>query len=65
MWTPADFPQGVLTTISLIGGVAGDGAARACAGCEALLPLCSVAVTACLRAYLLPSCWSGIPECQV
>ena len=40
------FPQGVLTTIILIGSVAAVKWARACAGCEAGLPLCSVAVAA-------------------
>ena len=44
--TSCIFPQGVLTTVTLVGGVAGDGGARACARCEAGLPLCSVAVTA-------------------
>lgn len=39
------FPQGVLATVTLVGRVAGDGEARACAGCEAGLPLCSVTVT--------------------
>ena len=38
------FPHGVLATITLIEGVAGDGGARACTGCEVGLPLCSLAV---------------------
>ena len=33
------FPQGVLAAVTLVRGVAGDGGARACAGCEAGLPL--------------------------
>ena len=38
------FPQGVLAAITLVGGRAGDGGARAIARCELGLPLCSVAV---------------------
>ena len=40
------FPQGLLATITLIGGVVDAGGARACAGCEAGLPLCSRSVGA-------------------
>ena len=40
------FPQGVVTTLTLLGAVAGDGGARAGSRCEAGLPLCSVAITA-------------------
>ena len=39
------FPQGVLVVTPLIGGVLGVVISRACAGCEAGLHLCSVAVT--------------------
>ena len=39
------FPQGVLAAITLVGGGAGDGGAKAGTGCEAGLPLCSVAIT--------------------
>ena len=38
------FLQGVLITITSVGGVAGDGGARACTVCEAGLLLCSVAI---------------------
>ena len=40
------FPQGLLAAITLVGGGARDGEARAGAQCEAGLPFCSVAVTA-------------------
>lgn len=40
------FPQAVLSTITLIGDVVGVRRAKAHAGCQAGLPLCSVAVTA-------------------
>lgn len=40
------FPQGVLASITLVEGVAGDGGAKARAKCEVGLPLCSVTVTA-------------------
>ena len=43
------FPQSVLATITLIGGVVGVGGSKACAGCEAELPLCPVAVTTLIR----------------
>ena len=46
VFTSHVFPQGVLAAITLIGGVTGVGRARACAECEAGLPLCSVAITA-------------------
>ena len=39
------FPQGVLATITMVGGEAGDGVARAGAQCEVGLPLCSVATS--------------------
>ena len=39
------FPQCVLTAITLVGGRAGDGVARAKARCEPGLPLCSMADT--------------------
>ena len=39
------FPHHVLATTTLVGGVAFDGGARVCAGCEAGFPLCSVAIT--------------------
>ena len=39
------FPQGVLASMTLVVGVAADGEAKACTGCEVGLPLCSVAVT--------------------
>lgn len=39
------FPQGVLATLTLVGGVASVEIARACAFCEVGLPFCSVAVT--------------------
>ena len=39
------FLYGVLAAIILVGGVAGDGGATACAGCELGVPLCSVAIT--------------------
>lgn len=42
------FPQDVLATITLVGGRAGDGEARAGIGHEAGLPLCSAAITALL-----------------
>lgn len=38
------FPQGVLAPVTLVGGVAGDGGARACTGYEMGL-LCSLNVT--------------------
>lgn len=40
------FPKNVLAGITLVGGGAGDGGARARAMCELGLLLCSVAVTA-------------------
>lgn len=40
------FPQGVLATIILVGGGAGDGRDRAGLSCEVEIVLCSVAVTA-------------------
>ena len=40
------FPQGVLTALTLVGGGARDGRARAEARCKTGLPLCSVAITA-------------------
>lgn len=40
------FPQGILATVTLVVFIAGEGEARACAGYELGLPLCSVAVTA-------------------
>ena len=48
------FPQGVLAAITSVGHVAGDGRARACIGCEAGLPLCSVASTALSGLELAP-----------
>lgn len=39
------FPHHVLATITLVGGVAFDGGARVCAGCEAGFSLYSVAIT--------------------
>ena len=39
------FPQGIMATVTLVRGGAGDGGARAVAGCETRLLLCSVAVT--------------------
>lgn len=47
------FSQGVLATVTLVGGVAGDGGARAYAGYETGL-LCSVAATAWSRARSAP-----------
>ena len=41
------FPQGVLTSITFVVVVAGVGRSTACSGCEAGLPLCSVAVSSC------------------
>ena len=38
------FPQVVLAAFTLVGSVAGDGGARACAQFEVGLPLCSLAV---------------------
>ena len=40
------FPQGVLALLPLIGGVIGVVVTRACTGCWAGPPLCSVVVTA-------------------
>ena len=40
------FPQGVLVAITLVGGGAGSGGARAGAMCKPGLPLCSVAIAA-------------------
>ena len=40
------FLQGMVTTIILVGGVAGDGGARAGSRCKAGLSQCSVAITA-------------------
>ena len=56
------FPQGFLDIITMMGVwlVLGD----ACAGCEAGLPLCSVAVTTLSGLGLLPSCWNRSPEGQ-
>ena len=42
------FPLDALAAIPLPGGGAGDGGARAGTGCEAGLPLCSVAIPALL-----------------
>ena len=39
------FPQDVLVIITLVGSVAYNRGARTCTGCEAGLPLCSVAIT--------------------
>lgn len=47
------FPQGVLATITLIGVVIGVGISKACAECEARLPLCSVDVA------VLSGSWSA------
>ena len=46
MGTSQNFPQDVLAIIPLIGGDVGVTVSRACAGCEAGPPLCSVVVTA-------------------
>lgn len=48
------FPRGVLAIILLIRGVAGV-TSRACAGCKAGLPLCSIAVTTLSGAGSAPS----------
>ena len=48
------FPQGVLVTISLVGRVAGVEGTRVCAGCEAELPLWSLAISALSRAGSAP-----------
>ena len=45
METSYIFPRCVLAVISLIGGVVCVGGFKACVGCEAGLPLCSVVVT--------------------
>ena len=48
------FPQGVLAAVTLVGGRAGDGGAKARTRCEVRLPLCSVTITALLRVGLGP-----------
>ena len=48
--TSHTLPQGVLVAVTLVGGGARDGGARARAMCESGLPLCSVVITALLRA---------------
>lgn len=55
------FPEGVLAIIPLIGNVVDVGESRACAGCEVVLSLFSLAVTA----LSLPSCWIISPEDKV
>ena len=47
-------PQGVLNTITCVGGVACDGGTRVCSGFEAELPLCSVVLTTLSRAGSAP-----------
>ena len=47
-------PQGVLPAITLVGGRAGDGGSRARTRCEAVLPLCSGAITILLGAGANP-----------
>ena len=57
-------PQGILAAITSIGGVAADGGARACAGCEVGLPLRTVAIVILSGVGLLASCWSRNLEGQ-
>ena len=51
------FPQGMLTTISIVVSDTGDGLARAGIRCEAGLPLCSVTISPEPKLGLSPSCW--------
>lgn len=53
------FPQGMLTTISIVVSDTGDGLARAGIRCEAGLPLCSVTISPEPKLDLSPSCWSS------
>ena len=55
------FPQGVLVIIPLIANVVDVGESRACLGCEVVLSLCSLAITA----LSLSSCWIRSPENKV
>lgn len=48
MWVSHTFPQGMLAAIIFVGVEAGSAGARAGAGCEVGLPLCSVAPDALL-----------------
>lgn len=57
MATSYVFPQGMLAIIPLIMAVVGVGVSRACAGCEVMLPLYSIAVTALSGVGSVPSCW--------
>ena len=56
------FPQVVLAVITLVVVGAGDGDARAGAGCETGLPFCSVVITTLLEWSLIPSYWSRSSE---
>ena len=56
------FPQVVLAVIPLIQGVIGGVVTRACTGCWAGPPLCSVVVKALSGTGSLPSCWSRSPQ---
>ena len=58
------FPQGVLVSITFVGGGARDWGVRAGARCEVGLPLCSVAITTYSGWGLILSCWSRSPEGQ-
>ena len=55
------FPQGMLTTISIVVSDTGDGLARAGIQYEAGLSLCSVTISPEPNLGLSPSCWS--PKC--
>ena len=48
-WTQVMFSQGMLVSITLVGGGAGGGAARAEASYKTKFPLCLVAITTLLK----------------